>query len=574
MGFKIGQWNFRSARSNNVFLKQLIMEEKFDIMLLGETWYKCNYNIKFNGFNILRKYRQDGKGGVAILIADKLCYQELHFNHTFNQKIEICGATVSVNNKKVSVVSLYRPPNAKVTSADYINVFNQIPHLMVVGGDFNAHHYIWGSSSSNPDGIILTDALEHFANLVVANTGAATRISPPGKNIFAVDLTLLTSELAESCSWEVAPDTYGSDHFPIRMKLFDDDPVELEKITPLSKWSTNDVDWLEYQLLINTSWKTPLPSYDTNEKITFFTNLVTDAANLTCKIKKPFLPTAKRAPLWWDDECLKLSQPRKSAFRLYQASSSLNNYVQYKNSDALCRRTFKHKARASWQQFCSSLNSQSNPSMVWNGVKKIRNSKKHTTVARQTAESMLDAIAPDYVAPAIPGINHIPTHFLNDLNSLEELDVCLKNSRNTAPGPDGINYTLLQNLPTVAKQFLCNNFHDIMTKSDNCSALKNAAVILIPKSNGTSARPIALMSCILKTLERIIKFRLEWWLENRKTFPPAQFGFRRGMGTQDCVAQLVTDIQLTFSNNEYMGALFLDIVSAYDNVDLNIPTLL
>lgn len=122
----------------------------------------------------------------------------------------------------------------------------------------------------------------------------------------------------------------------------------------------------------------------------------------------------------------------------------------------------------------------------------------------------------------------------------------------------------------MAKHFLCNIFYDIITKGGNSSAVKESVIVLIPKANGISVRPISLMLCMLKTLERIIKLRSEWWSENRKIFLSTQLIFRRGMGTQDCIAHLVTDIQLTFSNNEYMAALFLDIVSAYDNVDLHI----
>lgn len=82
-----------------------------------------------------------------------------------------------------------------------------------------------------------------------------------------------------------------------------------------------------------------------------------------------------------------------------------------------------------------------------------------------------------------------------------------------------------------------------------------------------SYRPISLLSCVFKTLERMIKGRLEWWLQKQKFLPNNQFGFKKGFGTIDALSSLVVDIQNNFSRNNYLAALFLDIQSAYDSID-------
>lgn len=200
MVLKVGQWNARSAYSTTS-LKQLLLEEKFDILLLSETWYKAHYDIKYKGFQVLRKDRPDGKGGVAILISNKISYKPIAFNDTFTNKIEVSGASVRVDDKDIFFVSVYRPPNVKVSSVDNINFFNQIPDSVLVGGDCNAHHGLWGSSISNHDGAILTEALDDFPNFVIGNTGAATRLSPPDcTNHSVVDITILSSDLIEALS--------------------------------------------------------------------------------------------------------------------------------------------------------------------------------------------------------------------------------------------------------------------------------------------------------------------------------------------------------------------------------------
>lgn len=55
---------------------------------------------------------------------------------------------------------------------------------------------------------------------------------------------------------------------------------------------------------------------------------------------------------------------------------------------------------------------------------------------------------------------------------------------------------------------------------------------------------------------------------SKSTLPSGQYGFRRGCSTNDAILQLVTDTQICFSKNHYLGAAFLDIKGAYDSVDL------
>lgn len=67
----------------------------------------------------------------------------------------------------------------------------------------------------------------------------------------------------------------------------------------------------------------------------------------------------------------------------------------------------------------------------------------------------------------------------------------------------------------------------------------------------------------------MIKLRLEVWLQHNNILPPNQYGFKRGYGTTDALVHFVTDIQLGLSENLITGALFIDIKSAYDHVNLN-----
>nr|CAH7738046.1 unnamed protein product [Callosobruchus chinensis] len=164
-------------------------------------------------------------------------------------------------------------------------------------------------------------------------------------------------------------------------------------------------------------------------------------------------------------------------------------------------------------------------------------------------------------------------HFLLSPIERDELVSNIHTTKSSAPGMDGINYVMINNLPTVAIDFLCSIYNRILIDGDNCDQLKQSLVIPIPKIGDPSTpRPISLMSCLLKTFERILKTRLEWWLEKNHLLPESQYGFRRGRGTIDCVSHLTTDIQIAFSRNSYLSSLFVDISSAYDNPHVFIPS--
>lgn len=117
--------------------------------------------------------------------------------------------------------------------------------------------------------------------------------------------------------------------------------------------------------------------------------------------------------------------------------------------------------------------------------------------------------------------------------SLTELQKALKSANNSAPGIDNIHYAMLSNLSMRSKKFLLALYNKIW---EGClpipEASKISKVTLILKPNKdpsvpTTYRPIAHTWCVLKTYERMIKHRLQWWLERKKLISESQFGFRK-----------------------------------------------
>ncbi|CAG9831098.1 unnamed protein product [Diabrotica balteata] len=108
--------------------------------------------------------------------------------------------------------------------------------------------------------------------------------------------------------------------------------------------------------------------------------------------------------------------------------------------------------------------------------------------------------------------SHQSNHFLLKPFTKSELDFALKNCNNTSPGLDQIKYPMLINLPRDAKDLLLQVFNDIIQNNIVIDSFKNAIVVPIIKSGkdpnvANSYKPISLLSCVFKTLERLIKLK-------------------------------------------------------------------
>ena len=113
----------------------------------------------------------------------------------------------------------------------------------------------------------------------------------------------------------------------------------------------------------------------------------------------------------------------------------------------------------------------------------------------------------------------------NNHFNLLELKDAIQKSHDTATGPDEVHYQMLKHLPENALSTLLHIFNDIWITGVFPDSWRLATVIPIPKpgkdhADPTNYRPIALTSCLCKTLERMINKRLVWYLESNDLISP------------------------------------------------------
>ena len=157
----------------------------------------------------------------------------------------------------------------------------------------------------------------------------------------------------------------------------------------------------------------------------------------------------------------------------------------------------------------------------------------------------------------------------NSKFSFTELTDAFSKAHDSSPGPDDIHYQLLKHLPSSSLSILLENNNSIWATGNIPKSWKEATVIPIPKpdkdhTDPSNYRPIALTSCVCKTMERMINDRLTWFLESNNIITNFQSGFRHQHSTNDHFVRLETFIREAFFKKEHLVSVFFDIEKAYD----------
>ena len=299
---------------------------------------------------------------------------------------------------------------------------------------------------------------------------------------------------------------------------------------------------------------------------------------------------------WFDDDCKAAIRSRKAALRKFNLQPSAENLNNFKIHRAKTRRVIKTSKKTTWRNYVSKLKSSSKSKKVWDMIRKIsgKNSSgpiKHLSKNHVNATNKKDIA--DLLAKTFSN-NSSSTHYskqfqhikknaektklnfksnnLEDYNrpfSLSELTDCIMKSHNTAVGPDEIHYEFLKKLPSYSLDFLLQAFNEVWVSGKFPTSWKQATIIPIPKpgkdnTDPSNYRPIALTSCLCKTLERMINTRLIWFLESNGLITNFQCGFRSKRSTVDHLVRLETFVREAFIKKEHLTAVFFDLEKAYD----------
>jgi len=554
------------------------------------------------GYKIFRNDRV-GKSGGGVLLAVKQHIKCREILNKTTRKNEVIAVEIEVQSFKTLLISsIYVPPTAKLD----LNIFQELYDInnnCIIVGDLNAALYEMGSRKTNSKGTQLQELLKKgFIECVDDDSTTYEKNNYEEK----LDWILASQPFYSFISHVATHPTIGAlcGHKPLTFDI----AVGAEPKPPSPRISLNfkAAKWskfrskLDEQLMLRNNDRRIDSALDIEEYTSYITNSILIAT------REAIPPTTSTNRSFTLSEASKsLIKLKHHTYRKWKKTGENLYKHQYYNSKVLLTNSLRNDKRHNFNKLMSSLCLKKMYSdKVWLTVRKFHNKRIKQTYAsimkynnitvtsdREKADLFADYFENEvYFQPSdtltfqdqvTRQTNDIKNGIITSSNRTKwkkitekEVKRHLRQLRNSSTGPDNIHNRCLKNHTELLVQHLTKLFNIILKQGYIPITWKKANIILLlkpkkDKQHPSSFRPISLLSCLGKLLEKIIKERLTLELERRNILPQHQAGFRPGKSTIYNIVRLERYAQGQLRrpcSKRHSAVILFDIKAAFDSV--------
>jgi len=488
-------------------------------------------------------------------------------------------------NGSLFVVNIYNP----IDSASLIPLL-ALPILgsqpCIISGDFNLHHPLWSLDSmdrkSSTTSDILVDTLSQHNFTLLNQKGLTTYFRKEYQSV--LDLTWTSAHVPVS-DWEVSYHRHtGSDHYPITWSVAIA-PLPPSHNPTFAFTETNKDQWFKrFKSIMGDHWdfNEVISTRESLEAaITKFMLLVTRASTITCtrKLRSP------RSAKWWNKETQTALKTMRKDRECARKIPTPHNLLRSKMSAA----HFKYQTKRAKRSHALKIAASTPTDKIWSLNSWYRGVRKTITPALRNPDGTISSSSEDKSRSLIrnwfPPVKPIPGSFVVDLTeplphtrpfspvTKEELHEAFKHTSNTsAPRISQLNYKVLKWAETLFPEV----FHQLVNLSvqlgSHHSSWKRALIVTLSKPNkprydvAKSYRPIQLLECLGKLVEKIVASRMLFDAGKFNLLPTTQFGGRPHSSCLDAGLSLVHDIETARKRGLSSSLLTVDIKGFFDHV--------
>ncbi|CAH0725693.1 unnamed protein product, partial [Brenthis ino] len=459
-------------------------DEKIHIAVLSETWLNSNVNFRISGYNIVREDRDDGYGGVAIIVHASIKYQLSKINCT-NPGIQLIHLKLLNCFQIENIIAIYCPPSVQTTTSDWDYIFGIYNNKTLIAGDFNAHHSNWSYKTDNRGSQLFDVLLDK--NYITLNDGSPTRIKLVNGSLqkSSPDITLVTSDIALKFTWAMSNESLGSDHLIIKYSLYNNN----QSPNFVRKRNFKKANWNGYSSFLQSIFSVLILAANPQKAYNQFVDAINTAANIyippvnicqdPLRLKK-FVPKS-----YWNVDISRSIAERRLALAIFRKNPTPHNLSNLQAKIASARRTIRKAKREAWRKFCSSINEIVSLSEMCRRMRWLKGYRlPRANIDETIANKLLRNLSPDYVSPDKPSFTS-SNQALESIITLHELNRAIKN-KDTAPGDDSISFSMIKYLPVNGKEILIQIYNMILASGYVPSQWRKTSIIPIPKTGSLS----------------------------------------------------------------------------------------
>ena len=571
-------------------------------LLVQETWGANNVfsfpNFKFDYIN---RTNRSG-GGVAI-------YANCNYKPKFKNKIMIegCYESISVmlkfpSGKNLTIINIYHPPSCDThTPRAHFDTFNnklsdtlssiKDNSKVLICGDFNT--CLLKNSYSEPYMCTL------YENSFFILNSLASRITSASQYSFIDQSITNSSEIvSEIFNCVDSPSDHDIIMSAINNKFVEktqcDHPNKPKKST-FRHISESNLEKFRIKLG-EQDWSSVLNNPDLQAAYDSFYNIFYKHFNKEFPIKKT-RTSIKSIPLnaWYNNK-LRNFRTRLDILKIEMKKDPLksNRYKSYRNYyKRLCqiekKNYFKAKieetqgrSKEVWKVLNSSYNPQSKNQSNIDAIRDplsgniVRSDQEIAEVFRQYFDSFTDKISENIVIDPNSNFQDFlppPTNLSfspRPISSQEIIKLLDSTKPKSSTDVNGLNTNVVKYVKSEISNVLSNLFTRSLNQGLFPSQAKTSKIIPLYKKNCDlelgNYRGISLIETFGKILEKLVFNRLYSYLEKNKLIYDLQYGFRRKLGVDICLINLVNRISEAFNSHEIGSVLSLDCMKAFDMV--------
>jgi hypothetical protein len=570
--------NIRSLSRSKLLAIQVSLANVYDIITISETHLHQgvgNDLFELKGYHdILRKDRNGNGGGVALFIKENISFKRVYKYEKDN--LEAIWVSLNSIQGKILICCCYRPPDRRVFWDDFSGCLDEVKNDQInnvfVLGDLNADF-----NTANGRKLNYMCQMQNMTCLIKE----PTRITNVSATILDQIITNSPNFVHET---RVTPPISSNDHCTVGARL--NFKVKKEIAYQRTVWNYKDADFPQFrQTLLHAKFDECFQTENVDQACSKWTSIFLTIAK-TCVPNKEVTIRPNDSP-WYTNELRTLKKKMMRFFHKYKKSKSNDDWGKY----AASRNEYKNgldNAESNYKKsLTDSLSSNKNSKTWWSTVKWLLGKGGDTSYpslnvnGKQVSDNQEKAQAFNEFFLSHSNIDdsnaNLPDddNFPNNLDSItateEEVHDLLKCIDTTkATGPDGISPKLLYEAGASIVPSLTKLINLSLSTSKVPKKWKIANVIPLfkkgDKHERNNYRPVSLLSCVSKILERIVFKHFFNFLRENHFLSQHQSGFQPGDSTVNQLSYLYHFFSKALDEKKDVHIIFCDISKAFDRV--------